>query len=332
MAATLVDDGSIPSAPIHQHFSTYHEPRQLQLLAMRERVSHILDMPVSRAQITNGFRGTIDSYRINDLLFLDCLTDPLQQSRTVARISTDTMRDFVFHVMLAGTIETRTGLYPQRKSVQSRPGILALDMNQPMHMERPDCRVMAFFLPRAIMESVVPDAEAIHGRVLEYTSPLSRLIPAHLAELSRELPSMNAKDGYRALETCAYLIAAAFGKETRLSGNARAAARAALFGRARRYIRENLHQPDLSPDSVLKASHLSRPTLYRLFEHEGGLATYIRNCRLREAADELVTSPHKAVVEIAYGVGFNSASDFNHAFRRAYDMPPVEFRAQSVRN
>jgi AraC-like DNA-binding protein len=326
MATTLVDDSAFLAAPVHQHFSTHLEPRHRQLLAMRERVSHILDMPISRAQMADGFRGTIDSYRIKDMLFLDCLTDPFQQSRSVARISTDTVRDYVFHIMLEGTIETRTGLYPQRKSVQSRPGILALDMNQPMHMDRPACRVMAFFLPRAIVESVVPDGEAIHGRVIEFTSPLARMIPAHLAMLSRNLPGMTARDGYKTLQTCAYLIAAAFSQEARLSGNARAAARAAMFGAARRYIEENLHQPDLSPDGVLKASHLSRPTLYRLFEHEGGLATYIRNRRLREAADELLRFPNKAVIEIAYGLGFKSASDFNHAFRRAYDMSPVDFR------
>jgi AraC-like DNA-binding protein len=328
MATTHANDGSFPSPPIRQHFSTHDEPPHRQLLSMRERVSHILDMPISRTQMADGFRGTIDSYRVKDLLFLDCITDPLQQTRSVARISTDAVRDYVFHIMLEGTIETRTGLYPQRKSLQSRPGILALDMNQPMHMNRPACRVMAFFLPRAIVESVVPDGEAIHGRVIEYTSPLSRMIPAHLAALTRDLPAMSAKDGYQALESCAYLIAAAFGKEARLSGNARAAARAALFGTARRYIDENLHHPDLSPESVLKTSHVSRPTLYRLFEHEGGLSTYIRNRRLREAADELLKFPHKAVIDIAYGLGFKSASDFNHAFRRAYDMTPVDFRSK----
>ncbi|CAB3780588.1 helix-turn-helix domain-containing protein [Pararobbsia alpina] len=330
MTTTLLNGDSLPTAPVRQHFNTYHEPLHRQALAMRERVSHIVDMPVSRAQMANGFRGAIDSYSIKDLRFLDCHTDPLRQSRSVARISTDTVRDYVFHIVLEGTIETRTGLYPQRKSVQAMPGILALDLNQPMSMERPACRVMALFLPRAIVESVVPDGEAIHGRVIEYNSPLSRMIPAHLAALSRDLPSLSAKEGYDALKTCACLIAAAFGKETRLSGNARAAARAAMFGTARRYIQENLHQPELSPDSVLKASQLSRPTLYRLFEHEGGLATYIRNRRLREAADELVKFPHRAVVEIAFGLGFKSASDFNHAFRRAYDMSPIDFRARRL--
>jgi AraC-like DNA-binding protein len=82
---------------------------------------------------------------------------------------------------------------------------------------------------------------------------------------------------------------------------------------------------------VLQMSNLSRATLYRFFENEGGLSTYIRNRRLREAADELVRFPHIAVVEIAYGLGFKSASDFNHAFRRAYDMAPRDFRGQQRR-
>jgi AraC-like DNA-binding protein len=114
-------------------------------------------------------------------------------------------------------------------------------------------------------------------------------------------------------------------------GNARNVARAAAFGMARRYIEANLHRSDLSPESVLKVCQLSRPTLYRMFEHEGGLATYIRNRRLREAADELRAYPDKNVIEIAFDLGFNSASDFNHAFRRAYDMSPLDFRVLTAR-
>src|SRR6266702_1898084 len=137
---------------------------------------------------------------------------------------------------------------------------------------------------------------------------------------------MSAQEAYDAMHTCALLIAAAFGKETRLTGNARAAVRTAMFADARRYIDANLGQMELTPESVLAASQLSRPTLYRLFEPEGGLAAYIRNRRLHEAAYELHRYPNKAIVEIAYGVGFNSASDFSRAFRRAYDMSPSDFR------
>jgi len=78
---------------------------------------------------------------------------------------------------------------------------------------------------------------------------------------------------------------------------------------------------------VLNALQLPRPTIYRLFQHEGGVGAYIRHLRLRHAADELIRYPHLAVIEIAYGLGFKSASDFTRAFRRAYDMAPQDFRA-----
>jgi AraC-like DNA-binding protein len=316
-----------PANCIHSHFSTHHEAPRAQLPAWRDRLGHFLDVPISRRQLADGFSGLIDSYRVADLAFMDCRTDPVSQTRSVARISTDSVRQFVFHVAVEGTIETGTGPHPKRKATQSTPGILALDMNQPMHMDRSACRVQAFFLPRELVESVLPEAESIHGSVIDYHSPLARMIPAQLADLSRSLPTMSGQAAYDAIQSCALLIAAAFGKQAGLSGNARAAARTAMFAAARRYIDANLDQMDLTPDSVLAASRLSRSTLYRLFEPEGGLAAYIRSRRLREAADDLHRYRNKAIVEIAYGLGFNSASDFTRAFRRAYDMSPSDFRA-----
>jgi AraC-like DNA-binding protein len=37
------------------------------------------------------------------------------------------------------------------------------------------------------------------------------------------------------------------------------------------------------------------------------------------------------VTDIAYGLGFKSASDFTRAFRRAYGMAPQEFRGLSMK-
>jgi AraC-like DNA-binding protein len=111
-----------------------------------------------------------------------------------------------------------------------------------------------------------------------------------------------------------------------MSGSVRAAVRAAMFARTRNYIRAHLHQPTLTPENVIDALQLSRASVYRLFEHEGGLAAYIRNCRLQEAANELVRFPNLSVIEIAYGLGFKSASDFGRAFRRIYEMTPQDMR------
>jgi AraC-like DNA-binding protein len=319
-----------PLPCIHERFSTASESPRQQLLAWRQRIAHILDVPVSKEQQASGFHGSIDSYRYADMAFMDCRTDAVMQTRSAARISTDNVRQFVFHVLVEGKIETATGMHPKRVAMQSNPGILALDMGQPMSMERTNCRLHAIFLSREIIASVVPEPESLHGSVIEYDSPLARLIPAYLSALCQDRQFATSADRYDATRTCALLIAAAFGKRAGLSGGARAATRAAVFGTIRRYIEANLHESDLSPESVLLASQLSRPTLYRLFENEGGLAAYIRNRRLIAAAHELRRYPHKTVVEIAYGLGFNSASDFNRAFRRAYEMSPLDFRQFAV--
>jgi len=110
------------------------------------------------------------------------------------------------------------------------------------------------------------------------------------------------------------------------SSSARAIRRNALLADIRKYIKERLDQDRLTPASIQAAFRLSRPTLYRLFETEGGLVEYIRNCRLQAAAAEMLHSPDCAIVDIAFGAGFNSASDFCRAFRRAYGMTPRHFR------
>jgi len=66
-----------------------------------------------------------------------------------------------------------------------------------------------------------------------------------------------------------------------------------------------------------------------MFLPKGGLGTYIRHCRLREAAHELLAMPQLPVAEIGLGLGFNSASDFTRAFSRQYSMSPRDYREQA---
>ncbi|GLQ93087.1 helix-turn-helix domain-containing protein [Dyella acidisoli] len=313
---------------LRQNFSTAEETKHLQMLAWSDRLSRILDVPVTRAQVVRGFRGEIDTYVTRKLVYLDSRTDPMLQARTAARISCDTMRDYCFHIVIKGIAETETGHAPRRKSTQFTPGILALDMNQTMRMKRPtQAQVLAFFLPRATVEAVIPNAESLHGRVVTYTSPLAYLLREHLFALGHDLPAMSDEQAESALHIAADLILAAFSKDVRTSHGVRVAARTAMLGRIKHYIDRHLHSSELAPEKILSNFPLARATLYRLFEDEGGLNHYIRNCRLRAAADELVRSRSIAVAQIGSRLGFSCASDFTRAFRRAYGVAPGEFRA-----
>lgn len=331
MPNTTLREKQAPVSPIvlpsHHHFSVKSEPVPRQLLAWRERVGHIIDVLPSLAQVERPFEASIDRYQIGDRRFTDCVSDPLVLERSVARISTDNHRDFAFHIFIRGNNDWLEGQTLQRQRLQSPASVLVLDLDQPMRMQRGACRVLTLFVPRAVVMGIIPHAEALHGRVFQQSSPLARLLIEQVLALSQKLSGMSLEEAASAFDVSVQLLLEAFGKQAKLSGSARAALRAAMFDRARRYVHAHLSQTELSPESLLDALQLTRPTLYRLFQHEGGLATYIRNCRLREAADELIRLPEQPVMEVAYGLGFKSASDFTRAFRRAYEMSPLDLRA-----
>ncbi len=311
-------------------FDTHAHARGEQLLAWRERVGHVVDVVPSNRQLEAGFRGEIDRYATGAFSFTDCTTDTLVMERTVARVSTDRRRDYAFHLYVQGDAGLTTGMRRKRSADESATRIVAIDMNQPFHVVRPACRVLSLFVPQEIVDADLPYAESIHGLGIAPQTPMAQLSLAHALSLADTLPQLDAAQATEAMQVAAQLLVSAYRGEARLSERGRAAAQAAVMAQVRRYVDANLHQGDLTPSAVVAALQLKRATIYRWFEQEGGLGAYIRHRRLREAADELVRFPHLLVTEIAYGLGFNSASDFTRAFRRAFGMSPLDMRARVV--
>lgn len=326
-AAAAADSRSLIST---SHFSTRGLAASEQFLAWRQRVGHVVDAPPSKEQLAEGFRGEIDLYAVGGMVLTDCRTDSMLLERSVARVSTDKRRDYVFQLFLEGEVGQVTGMRKKRSEPGSVQGIVAFDLNQPFRAQRPKCRLLSLFVPAALIDEGFGDGAGIHGRIVQKESPLAGLVLDHLAAVARAMPSLDPAAATEALNAGAQLLVAAFRKAANLSGADRAALQAALMGQVRRHVEANLHQSDLTPTSVVDALQLKRATIYRWFEHEGGLGAYIRNRRLREAADELVRFPHRQVVEIAYGLGFKSASDFTRAFRRAFDMSPQDMRMRAL--
>ena len=224
------------SGIVHSHFNVEGEAPQRQLLAWCARVGHIIDVLPSVEQIEHPFNASIDRYAVGELVFTDCRSAPLLLERSLARISTDNIRDHVFHVFIEGGAEDLKRGSPQCRTAPSAARMLALDMNKPIRMQRSVCRVLTFFAPRALVEAVFPDAETLHGRVIETTTPLTQLLVEHVVSLNRNMTVISAREADSGLRTGVQLLLAVFGKQAHFSGNARATVRAAMFGRARRYI------------------------------------------------------------------------------------------------
>jgi AraC-like DNA-binding protein len=312
---------------VTQHyFDVGHIAPQGQLLAWRERLGHLLDILPSRQQVHGPFKAWTHSCTAGDLSYADTYSDPVRVERTLGRISADSYCNyFMFTVCVDGDSHTYEGCFAKRYQPQDSK-FMVLDMDQPIRFQAHRHRFSTIFAPRSLVTSIQPDADALHGRSLDGKTPFARLLMAQAMTLNEQIASMTVDEAAVAMRNTVQLFVSAFGRQAGLSGNARAALRAVIFGQIRRYIQQHLDEGDLCAETVLRKLGLPRHTAYRLFEHEGGIAAYICSCRLRAAANDIARYPRMAIKDIAFSTGFASASAFSRTFRRRYGISPAELR------
>ena len=104
----------------------------------------------------------------------------------------------------------------------------------------------------------------------------------------------------------------------------RRAARYGQFLAIQSYIEQNLSRMDLCAETLLPKFGVSRATLYRLFEEEGGVRNYIVDRRLFRAILDISTGPqHRGKIQqAAKRWGFSSAANFNRSVRHTFGGAP----------
>ncbi|MGP3962588.1 helix-turn-helix domain-containing protein [Nonomuraea sp. 3N208] len=104
-----------------------------------------------------------------------------------------------------------------------------------------------------------------------------------------------------------------------------------LLLRVHAFIEQRLGEIDLAPGAIATAHHISVRYLHRLFEAENTtVAAWIRQRRLERCRAELARSGDEPVSAIAARWGLPDSAHFSRLFRRAYGMPPAEYRRASI--
>ena len=311
---------------VHSRFDLAGLPQQQQLPAYCEQLGNVIEVVPSREQIGRPFACINDRYDIGEFRISDTYTDRVVIERTIARISRDNVRSIGFTIFLDGDLHVANTPGRKREFALSGGSVLATDLDQPIRVARQACRYLTFVVPRNLLQHVFSDPGAIHGRLLDAGNPATQLVVMRAKALVENFRHMPFEDARRRLADLVQLIADAFGQEARLSGSKPAVSRALMFEFVRSYVRANLPDDGLSPQSVIDSLRLPRSTIYRLFEHEGGLGAYIQHLRLRVAADELIRTPWIPIKDIGYSLGFKSAAHFTRAFQSVYEITPRELR------
>jgi AraC-like DNA-binding protein len=103
----------------------------------------------------------------------------------------------------------------------------------------------------------------------------------------------------------------------------------AKLAEAKRFIRANLGNPELSSSMVARETGLSLSTVHRLFATEHAtVGSCIWNERLDTCKQDLADplSRSKTITDIAFAWGFSDMSHFSRAFKTRFGVSPREWR------
>jgi AraC-like DNA-binding protein len=106
-----------------------------------------------------------------------------------------------------------------------------------------------------------------------------------------------------------------------------------LLRRVHEFVEQHLGDATLNPGAVAAANHVSLRHLHRLFESQDTtVAAWIRHRRLERCRRDLADPAlfDRSVSTIAARWGLPDPAHFSRLFRRAYGMPPAEYRRASL--
>lgn len=94
------------------------------------------------------------------------------------------------------------------------------------------------------------------------------------------------------------------------------------------FVRAHLTDPGLDVVTVARGCHVSKRTLFRLFEGtEDGVAGLVRRLRVERAQRVLREQPTRPVSAVGTACGFAGEAQFHRAFQRAAGTTPAAYRA-----
>jgi AraC-like DNA-binding protein len=199
--------------------------------------------------------------------------------------------------------------------------LFVLDIARPYCMQLTPGDVIVLTVPRAL---IVRRSTPLHGLMLD--GHMSKVFAQVLSSLFNRINTLTLYELNHAAQATAALLLGMLAGESNDADAVWSDTDSSVMEKIKRYVDDNLQMPGLNQESICKQLGLSRSTLYRLFSEQGGVACYIRRCRLIRARTALIASPttSRRISAIAYRCGFSSDTQFSRTFKSYFGYTPRE--------
>ena len=216
------------------------------------------------------------------------------------------------------------------KIVTLHPGDFAIyDATRPHHLRFGQAwREIVVSIPRTTLNQLVVGMEHRTACPLPTAQGVGSVMRGFLEQMSSQIHHVSEDEMLQLSETAISLIAMSLGNLQR-NDLTQSRMKSLTLTRVKRYLLEQLCDPELNPPMIEHAVGISSRYINKLFEAENtSLMRYVWNLRLERCAEDLA-NPRCAMLrvsDIALRWGFNDMSHFSRAFRERFAMSPRDWR------
>lgn len=314
---TLQPSTDIDTANFADPFSMWHD-----------RMAEFYDV-VREDDCPESFRVRFRAWNLGTVL----LTSAEISAQTFLRDRNQVSHDQLDHYGLFAQGEGERFSHANGKVTRIQTGDLQFfDMAQEESVVASAGNSGTLYLPRHLVDDVIPDAASHHGMVLR--DGIARILAGYILGTGTHfvdvplsaVPSVAAASVQLALGC----LVGALSDEGDRTG---ATHQANLRRQIERYVDVHLGNASLSAETIQIQFGLSRSALYRLFSAHRGVGRYIKLRRLSSIRRILVEQRDpRSLAELASDFGFQSSGHFSREFRRQFGCAPRDVRTYGVLN
>ncbi len=305
-----------PSTIPSSQFST----RQFDI--WRDSIAVVFDVEQRSSDRGNAFDADVEAFQLGDMVVTSAALGEQRYVRSQARLRRDGMDHFVLNLYRTGGWRAQTS----RGDFEGTAGqVSVLDLASELVSDEPHSELVTLFLPRSLLEERLPNLGALHGSAP--TGPHAILLAEYIDLLARRLPTLPAGEEQALSRATCEMLTACFSPTLAHIEDARPGLEMVLQRRAKRFIEGHLGSAELTVDAICGSVGVSRRTLYRLFEQEGGVQHYVQTRRLERIKTLLSDATEfRRVAEIAAEFGFSRRDHFSRAFKLHFGQSARDVR------
>lgn len=315
----------------HTVFRTEDVPVAERFDAWRQLLARIICPQEMSSEHEDDFRAETHLIELGAVRIWPSVLQPMQWRRTPAQVRQSDPELYHLSLPLTGTMGIRQA---GQEAVHGAREMYIVDTSQAFDCSCTPVRGVGLEVPKRLVPLPPGQVAGLVTRRLPGRDGMGALLAAFLTGLAGQAVTLRPGDVPRLETVVVDLLSATLAHQLDAQDLLPPETRTRnLTRRIRAFVRQHLRDPELTPQAVARAHHISVSYLYQLFQNEGeSVAALIREERLAGARREL-SDPALAgvrVQDIAVRWGFTYHSSFTRAFQTRYGLSPRAYRHQTA--